>query len=555
MNRSPLFSNFRKPHEHLLSISSLGGPTASTMPMSTTTTPRTHTRKRSSGGSSSGSQGDIGIPAEIESDDGDMGSFSRSRSRGPDRSKSRSVSPSWAQGSSAEVPLLSIGSEASSRGQSPHPDSCDDQGERWRPDTGTKWWQDGKLGKWLWTTPRGRTVYISILLLLYGIASFLLLVMNRLLLWTGVYKFAYPLTTTLIELLFTQFFLYASASITRSFSRQLHGLGLGFIVAPNPSLKGKRHASNIRGLRDFANAIRPNTTGGVFEFKWAEAKLVLPLAIIYSGKIMLSNIAFAYTQLQIYQISRVITLIWALGLTHIYHRTQSLTVTTLSSCITMTLSLLMATLRPGSRFAIEGFIAGIFSTFFVSLYPFILSRVYRLLTHRLSSHEPTSPSMIGTMISIFAPTTSLPHPRSDGSSTRAFWKLMHYLNLLTIIILIPMCFITGEFRNISRNCYILDVAWFWLMMLGAGATAFSTFVMGFAVVVATTPLTMVVAAYPRAAVQLVMIMGVKMPVWSWVGVLMTGGGAGWYGVGRRVEWKAVGDVRGRRGSRDDRGEA
>ena len=110
-----------------------------------------------------------------------------------------------------------------------------------------------------------------------------------------MHRFVYPLSTTLLHLLFTQFFLYASASVTRSFSRSLHATGLGCVVAPKPKpAKGKRRASDAGRLRQFAHRFRPNTTGGIFEVKWAEARLVLPLAVVYSLKIMLSNIAFAF---------------------------------------------------------------------------------------------------------------------------------------------------------------------------------------------------------------------------------------------------------------------
>jgi len=66
-------------------------------------------------------------------------------------------------------------------------------------------------------------------------------------------------------------------------------------VAPSPKpSKGKRRAADGGGgLREFAGKLRSQTTGGVFEIKWREARLVLPLAVVYSLKIMLSNIAFA----------------------------------------------------------------------------------------------------------------------------------------------------------------------------------------------------------------------------------------------------------------------
>jgi len=110
-----------------------------------------------------------------------------------------------------------------------------------------------------------------------------------------VHRFGHPITTTLVQLLFTQFFLSVSASVTRSFSRSLHSLGLGYVVAPKPKpSKGKRRAADgSGGLREFAGRLRPQTTDGIFEIKWCEARMVLPLAVVYSLKIMLSNISFA----------------------------------------------------------------------------------------------------------------------------------------------------------------------------------------------------------------------------------------------------------------------
>ena len=51
---------------------------------------------------------------------------------------------------------------------------------------------------------------------------------------------------------------------------------------------------------------------------------------------------------------------------------------------------------------------------------------------------------------------------------------------------------------------------------------------------ATTPLTMVVANYPRTALQALFMHG-SVPTWSWVGVLMCWGSSLWYLLGRRKE--------------------
>lgn len=71
-------------------------------------------------------------------------------------------------------------------------------------------------------------------------------------------------------------------------------MGLGCIVAPTPKPgKGKRRAGS-GGLREFAQRAIQGTSGGVFEVRWAEVKHILPLAVVYSLKIMLTNISFGY---------------------------------------------------------------------------------------------------------------------------------------------------------------------------------------------------------------------------------------------------------------------
>ena len=198
----------------------------------------------------------------------------------------------------------------------------------------------------------------------------------------------------------------------------------------------------------------------------------------------------------------------------------------------MVLSLAVVSLSPGARFAIEGFIASVFSTFFVALYPILLSSTYKTFSDR---NAPNNSSHLFT-----ADNSSTNHSgvfmSGDGNdATRSAWKLLHYTNLLSIIFLLPCALISGELRGISRNCYFLDVTYFWLLMLGAGAAAWATFITGFLLVRASTPLTMVVTTYPRSALQTVLLIRANLPTWSWVGVLMTWGAAVWYGVGRRRE--------------------
>lgn len=155
MYRSP-FDNmsFRKPHELLSSAHTSPGNSPSPSPHPTP-----------------------------DSEDNSGLRYSRSRSR------SRSVSPPWEGASQTSVPLLSVDTR---RSCSPSPSTAYDDGVlgSWRIDEGPpeqgflSWFRGGKLGRWVWNTQRGWMVYASLLIVLYGGASLLLLNLNRLILWS-----------------------------------------------------------------------------------------------------------------------------------------------------------------------------------------------------------------------------------------------------------------------------------------------------------------------------------------------------------------------------------
>lgn len=138
----------------------------------------------------------------------------------------------------------------------------------------------------------------------------------------------------------------------------------------------------------------------------------------------------------------------------------------------MTLSLGMACLRPGTRFAIEGFLAGIFSTIFIAAYPVLLAKTYKSL---LSG--PSDGALPGDLLGAGADAEV-----DEKDETRTAWKLLHYVNVLSLVMVLPWILLAGEFGDISRNCYILDVPWFWLMILFSGIGAWGSFVGGFLVI-------------------------------------------------------------------------
>ncbi|EPE25269.1 hypothetical protein GLAREA_01181 [Glarea lozoyensis ATCC 20868] len=343
----------------------------------------------------------------------------------------------------------------------------------------------GGFGQWLFTTPTGWTFYIGVLVIWLGGCQIGLTVMNRIVMWSayllenytshtklmvliaGVYKFNWPLTTALIEMLMTHCWILLSAYITRWTSPWLVSAGVSSMVAPSKPLP-KSTQGGFRGMQknggggilgtisrwtsNFSGGI---AGGGLFEMEWAVAKQVLPLAIIFIAKVSLSNLSFAYAELQIYTLARIAIVPFSLIFTSTLNGTSH-SVTTLSSTLTATLTLLIALSRTSMRAAWEAIVAGVFSSIFVALYPVQIQRTYKSL---VASLVPQG-ELIGTF-----PSASTPADYSGSrEETRAYWRLLHYTSTLSILIFIPIVILSGELTDISRNCYFLDLFWPWLMI-------------------------------------------------------------------------------------------
>jgi len=164
-------------------------------------------------------------------------------------------------------------------------------------------WQRGGLGHFLFNTPSGQRVYIGLLVFWLGGCEFGTLLLNRFIFWTGTYKFPYPLTMTLLQLLLTHTLLLGFANLTRIARSALCMLGLGAVVAPSgPYANGPQGFNQPPGRRTLwtklANMLGLGrggiAGGGLFEFRWMTAKHVLPLVLVFNAKLVLSNVSYAY---------------------------------------------------------------------------------------------------------------------------------------------------------------------------------------------------------------------------------------------------------------------
>ncbi|OCK84661.1 hypothetical protein K432DRAFT_389366 [Lepidopterella palustris CBS 459.81] len=406
-----------------------------------------------------------------------------------------------------------------------------------------KYFRNGGLGGFFFGTWMGWQIYVGLLVFWVGGCGYGLLLMNRFILWTGVYKFPYPLTATYIQLILTHILLIGFASLTRGIARPLRASGLSAAIAPSlpaappgGGFRGQSKGSRIPFLafgRWLSNGTGGIAGGGIFEFDSEVAKQVLPLAVVYVGKVVLSNLSFAYAVLPMYQLARIgvipLSLIFSAWLQRENHSASSL-----SSSLVATLNLLLASIRPGVRVTWESIVAGVFSSFFVALYPILLLRTYRTL---VSGLVPQGDVLTGY------PSSTNDESAGNREETRAYWRTLHYTSSLSILILTPIVLVSGEVGNILHNCYFLDVPFFWFLTWCGGIGSWAVFVSTLLLAKATSPLTVTFVSIPRSAFQLVMLSHFKMPVHSWVGIGLCWLSSAWFLVARRNEGRTLDRLR------------
>jgi hypothetical protein len=123
----------------------------------------------------------------------------------------------------------------------------------------------------------------------------------------------------------------------------------------------------------------------------------------------------------------------------------------------------------------------------------------------------------------------------NREETRAFFRVLHYTSVLSILILTPIVVFFGDVPNIYHNIPFLDLPFFWAMALFGGMGSWSTFTSTLLMVKMTSPLSTTFVSVPRTAFQLAVINVFKIPAPSWVGVILCWISSVWFVVARRSE--------------------
>lgn len=126
----------------------------------------------------------------------------------------------------------------------------------------------------------------------------------------------------------------------------------------------------------------------------------------------------------------------------------------------------------------------------------------------------------------------------NREETRAFYRLLHYLSVVSLMVLTPIVIISGEVPHVYHNIPFLDVQFFWAMMLFGGLGSWAVFFGTLLLVKTTSPLSTTFVAVPRSAFQLVAISAFKSPAPTWIGVILCWISSLWFLVARRDEGRS-----------------
>lgn len=243
-------------------------------------------------------------------------------------------------------------------------------------------------------------------------------------------------------------------------------------------------------------------------------------------------IRISYAPLPVYQLSRIPVVPFALIFSCIIQK-ENHSASTLSSALVATLFLSFASYRSNVRVTADSIVAGVFSSIFVALYPVMLLRTYRTLVANL---VPQGDVLTGYP-------SSADDSISNREETRAYYRILHYTSLLSLMLLTPIVLISGGIGKIVHNIPFLDVPFFWFMIWCGALGSFSMFASTLLLVKATSPLTATFVSVPRSAFQLVMLSLFKMPSHSWTGVILCWISCLWFLVARRGEGRALDRLR------------
>jgi len=235
-----------------------------------------------------------------------------------------------------------------------------------------------------------------------------------------------------------------------------------------------------------------------FEFAMEKATKLIQLSVIFLGMMVFNNLCLFYVEVSFYQVARALTILFNIVLSQYMMNVPS-SMQANQACAVVVIGFIIGCLGE-PVLSIEGVIFGLISSIFVALYSIHVKRVL---------------------------------PIVDGSH----WKLMMYTTTISLLLLIPIIFIVGEFHTL-RDSPAVSYASFWFAISFTGLLSFLINIAIFLQIIYTTPTTQNISGTIKAAAQTliaILYFQNEVTLMGIIGIALVIAGSYWYSQIRLLE--------------------
>ncbi|KAF9583833.1 hypothetical protein BGW38_008375 [Lunasporangiospora selenospora] len=204
-----------------------------------------------------------------------------------------------------------------------------------------------------------------------------------------------------------------------------------------------------------------------FEFDLDLVRSILPLSVVYVLMLTLNNLCLQLVEVTFYQVARSLSIFFNILFTYTMLR-QKTSGPAMVACSVVVLGFFVGSYGE-SNFSWPGLLAGVGSSIFVALYGIYVKKTLNVVENNQ-------------------------------------WRLLHYNTAISIMLLTPIVFISGEMKEIMQEVYFLNDLGFWCLMTITGVAGFLINTAMFLQIKYTTALTNTISGTAKSCVQTLMAM-------------------------------------------------
>lgn len=318
------------------------------------------------------------------------------------------------------------------------------------------------------------TVYIAAVVAVYWFVSISMVYLNKLLMSNDEISIPAPLFVTWFQCVVTTFICYLAGRVGEHFKKADYSA-----IRQNDGDNPEGAIAKPSFFAQFPKA----------EYKIGTGRKIFPLSFVFVGMITFNNLCLKWVEVSFYNVARSLTIVFNVGFSSYMLGSQT------SSKVLLCLLVVILGFFMGSKgelsFSMRGTLAGIMSSFFVSLNSIYTKKV-------------------------------LPVVDNDH------WKLTYYNNVNACIMFLPLILVFEHQQIIAAFDKQFLSGVFWAAMGVAGFFGFSIGIVTVLQIKATSPLSHNISGTAKAAVQSMMafhIWGNKPTFFGVAGIFTVLGGS------------------------------